>query len=65
LRRLLFTSALDGREGSAFTPSPLDLEKTPAPIDWCHGGPQGRSGRSGKEKNVLYLPGFEPELNPE
>jgi hypothetical protein len=38
-----------------FTPG----EKPPVPLNGRQGGPQSRSGRGGKEKNSLSLPGIE------
>jgi hypothetical protein len=50
----------------SFTPRPLYLQgKSPCyPLDRRLGGPQGRSGRGGEEKNSQPPPGIEP-YNPD
>jgi hypothetical protein len=51
------TSALDGGEWSVSRPQ----GKSPwYPLDRRLGGPQGRSGRGGEEKNSQLPPGIEP-----
>jgi len=56
----LFTSALDGGKWSAsrsgrFTPG----AQSQYPMNMRLGGPQGRAGRFGENKNLLQSAGFE------
>jgi hypothetical protein len=48
---------LDGGECSASRPGRFTAGN---PLGRRLGGPQGRSGHGGKEKNSLTLPGIEP-----
>jgi len=52
-------SALDGGEWSASRPS---LFTPLVSVGYEAGGPQGRSGRGGEEKNFQILPGLEPPI---
>jgi hypothetical protein len=55
------TSTLDGGEWSASRPAALSQGKSPRyPLDRRLGGPQGRSGRGGEEKNSQPPPVIEP-----
>jgi hypothetical protein len=58
----LLTSAED-KGSQIHAPAALALVKEPRyPLDRSLGGPQSRSGRFVKKKNLLPLPGFEPRI---
>jgi hypothetical protein len=49
--------------GQLLRPGCFISEKSPwYPLDRRLGGPQSRSGRCGEEKNLLPLPGIEPQF---
>jgi hypothetical protein len=56
---------LDGGEWSASRPGHFTQGETapPYPLDRRMGGIQSRSGRCGWEKNLLRLPGIEPQFS--
>jgi hypothetical protein len=57
------TSALDGSKCSVSRPGRFITRKLPwYPPNWGLGGSHSQSGRFGKEKYRLLLPGFEPQI---